>query len=236
MPTDPIQPFLFRHPVSAGTHLLFCAWAIYATALLRRLCASDRLRRASVTVFGASVVLLYASSGLYHAIPAGHPDLIHLFLRLDLASIHLLIAGTCTPVFAILLRGLMRLLLLVLNWALAEAAVALFLPRLSSSPPLALYVVQAACAFIPAVVLARSVGSRGMALLIGGTLVYLFGTICDLRRWPVLVPGAIGPHEVLHVCDMIGTSCPLGFTLLVLFTTVRENPRAAGPDNLVRNL
>src|SRR5262245_26374325 len=119
MPSDSIQPFLFRHPVSAGAHLLFCVWAIYATSLLRRLCGPHRLRRASVTVFGLSAIVLYAVSGLYHAIPSSQPELIALFLRLDLGSIHLLIAGTCTPVFVILMQGRARLVLLALTWVLA---------------------------------------------------------------------------------------------------------------------
>ena len=58
MPPDPIHPYLFRNPVSAGTHLLFCAWAVFVTGVLRRLVRFDAARLASVTLFGFSVVLL----------------------------------------------------------------------------------------------------------------------------------------------------------------------------------
>jgi hypothetical protein len=43
MPFDPIYPFFLRHRVSAGTHLLYRAWAMWATALFRRLSAADHL-------------------------------------------------------------------------------------------------------------------------------------------------------------------------------------------------
>ena len=79
MPGDLILPFGFRHPVSAVTHLLFCSWAIYATALFRRLNSGDRTRRIGATIFGASMVLLYEASGLHHAIPATHPRYIAIF-------------------------------------------------------------------------------------------------------------------------------------------------------------
>jgi hypothetical protein len=69
MAGEPIQPLFFRHPVSAGTHLVYCLWAVYATVLMVRL-ARGRGRRAAVAVFGVSLVLLYAASAAYHAVPA----------------------------------------------------------------------------------------------------------------------------------------------------------------------
>jgi hypothetical protein len=34
---------------------------------------------------------------------------------------------------------------------------------------------------------------------------YLGGAAVEVAKWPVLVPGWVGPHEVLHVADMAGT-------------------------------
>src|SRR5262245_1252216 len=98
MPGSAIEPFVFRHPVSALSHLLWCLWAVYAAALLWRL-ARPECRR-SLAVFGAGMALLYAASGVYHSIPADYPRLVTTFRRFDLAAIHLLIAATCTPLFA----------------------------------------------------------------------------------------------------------------------------------------
>jgi hemolysin III len=43
--------------------------------------------------------------------------------------------------------------------------------------------------------------------------VYGFGGLCEAVRWPVLWPGVIGPHEVLHLCDMGGSTAHVVFVL-----------------------
>jgi hemolysin III len=208
MSSDPIQPWLVRNPVSASTHLLFFVWAIFATALLRRLCGRDRLRRDSVTIFGLSVMFLYGASGVYHSISPRHPRLLDFFLRLDLSAIHVLIAGTCTPIFAVLLTGRLRLLLLGLLWTITTACVAArwLLPHFPATLTIRLYAITAAIGFLPAVPLLRTVGLRGMAWLVGGALAYLTGACCEALRWPTLLPGVVSHHEILHLCDMIGTA------------------------------
>ena len=53
------------------------------------------LRVASCVVFGATLVLLYAASTMYHALPSERAK--HVFRVLDHSAIFLLIAGTYTP-------------------------------------------------------------------------------------------------------------------------------------------
>jgi predicted membrane channel-forming protein YqfA (hemolysin III family) len=36
-------------------------------------------------------------------------------------------------------------------------------------------------------------------------VLYTAGALCDWARWPVLLPGVVGSHEMLHVFDMGGT-------------------------------
>src|SRR5262245_40924074 len=86
MSPGPIHPLLFRHPVSAASHLLFALWAGYATAVLLRLARADAPRRRGVAAFGLSAVFLYAASGLYHAVPADLPELVALLALLDLLT------------------------------------------------------------------------------------------------------------------------------------------------------
>lgn len=35
--------------------------------------------------------------------------------------------------------------------------------------------------------------------------IYLCGATCEVAKWPVIVPGWVGPHEVLHLTDIGGT-------------------------------
>jgi len=89
------------------------------------------------SVFSATMVLLYLTSTLYHALPA--PKVKRVFRMLDHAAIFLLIAGTYTPFTLGVLSGGWGWTLLGLVWSLAIAGVLLEtignlkFPRLSLS-------------------------------------------------------------------------------------------------------
>lgn len=207
MGRDEIVSFIFRNPVSASTHLLWCALAIYITGLLWRLSRGDRLRQLSTGTFGLSMVLLYGASGAYHAIPRGDPWLIECFRKLDHSAIYVLIAGTYTPVFAVLLRGWLRTVLLALVWSLAGVGIAAkwLLPWPPYGLTVALYIVMGWIGLLPVWQLIRAVGLRGMFWGLLGGIFYTMGGVCDAASWPILLPGVIGYHEVLHLLDMGGT-------------------------------
>src|SRR3954447_5044679 len=106
MTDPPIQPFLFRDPVSSVTHLAMAVFAVYVTLLFRRLTQHDTAKRRSLTVFGVSMIVLYAASGTYHAVnlPTTTP-VVDFLRRLDHSAIYGLIAGTFTPVLTVVLAG-----------------------------------------------------------------------------------------------------------------------------------
>jgi hemolysin III len=226
MPPDAIHPFVFRHPVCAVTHLLFAAWALYAAALMRRL-TCDPARRTAVTAFGVSLVLLYASSGVYHAAPADRPRLVEFFRLLDLGLIHLLIAGTATAAL-VLLPAPTRRHMLALVWLVAAAGVLSkwLLPLPAYQLTVALYAAAAALALLPLRAIGRAVGWRGLAWLLGGAFAYGVGGACEAARGPVLWPGVVGPHEVLHLCDMVGSTTHVLFVLRFVTPSV---PSSATP-------
>jgi hemolysin III len=63
----------------------------------------DALRLASISVYGATLIVLYISSTIYHiSLNPGVKKVFHVF---DHASIYLLIAGTYTPFCLVILRG-----------------------------------------------------------------------------------------------------------------------------------
>jgi hemolysin III len=212
---EEIQAFFLRHPVSSATHLLWSLWGIYAAAILWRLSRGDRLRQLAVGCFGLSLVLLYAASGAYHAVPASAPQTIAWLKGLDHSLIYVLIAGTYTPVFAVLLTGLWRVSLLVLVWALAAAGIAChwLLPLPPYAVTVGLYLAIGWLGVVPIVPLVRAIGLRGMAVGISGGLLYTVGALCDAVRWPVLYPGIVGSHELFHLFDMGGTGVHVWFIL-----------------------
>src|SRR5262245_52869810 len=212
MPDDPIHPFLLRHPVSAGLHLLYALWALYALALMLRLTRPDR--RAAVACFGVSLVLLYLASGLYHAVPASEPRLVDLLRLLDLSMIHVLIAGTCTAAFT-LLRKALRKVILTLVWLVAALGVLSkwLLPLPPTHLTIALSAAAAVLGMLPLPAISRAAGWRGAAWLVGGAFAYAAGATCEALQRPVAWPGVVGPHEILHVGDVIGSTMHVAFVL-----------------------
>jgi hemolysin III len=201
--------FPLRDPVSALTHLSAGLVAAYAALLLWRLAGGDRTKRLSLACFGTCMVLLYAVSGTYHAIPLPKTShTVEVFRRLDHSAIYLLIAGTYTPVFAVLLRGRLRAGLLAVVWLLAAAGVVAkwLLPIAADGLTIGLYLGLGWLVVVPLPALVRAVGVRGMAWGAAGGLCYTAGALFELARWPVLIPGLVGWHEILHVWVMAGTA------------------------------
>lgn len=75
------------------------------------------------SVFGATMVLVYLSSTLYHSI--SHERTKHVFRLLDHSAVFLLIAGTYTPFALGILRGPWGWTLLAIVWLLAAIGIAM---------------------------------------------------------------------------------------------------------------
>ena len=78
---------------------------------------SDAWSIVGVSIFGATLILLYMSSTLYHAFSNGRIK--QIFKTLDQSFIYLLIAGTYTPVLLITLRTTLGWTIFGLVWAMA---------------------------------------------------------------------------------------------------------------------
>lgn len=82
---------------------------------------SDAWKIVSFSIYGASMIMLYLASTLYHAFP--QPNVKRFFRILDHSSIFLLIAGTYTPVTQGHMRGGWGWTLFGIIWALAIVGV-----------------------------------------------------------------------------------------------------------------
>jgi hemolysin III len=206
MATTIVPGWGLRQPVSAGTHFLAFLCALWLTALLWRLARGNRRRQLSLACFGVTMALLYGASSAYHGV-RGPDSLIPYLRRLDYSAIYLLIAGTYTPVLAVLLRGRLRVALLALVWTIAAVGIACkwLLPVGPYWLSVGLYIGMGWLVVIPLRSLVRAVGLRAMGVALVGGLFYTVAGVLDAVAWPMLYPGVVGPHEVVHVLDMGGT-------------------------------
>ncbi|WP_396201929.1 hemolysin III family protein [Gemmatimonas sp.] len=169
------------------------------------LAALDRGERATVigaSVFGATLIALYAASTLYHAIP--HPTLKQKLRVVDHAAIYLLIAGTYTPFTLGVLRGTWGWTLFGIVWTLAALGVlfkVVFGSGAMAKVSTAIYVAMGWVIILAIKPLMASMEHAGLMLLVAGGLCYTGGVIfyVDRRRtWT---------HPVWHLCVMGGSIC-----------------------------
>lgn len=198
-----------RDPVSSLSHLLTAVWAVFATFVLVRLTPPERSRRLAVIVFGVSMVLLYLASGTFHGLYYSTPEQRRFFQKLDQSAIFLLIAGTNTPCFAILLGGRRGRVFLWGMWGLAAFGIACLwlLPKAPHWVVVSIYLGVGWLGIVPVARYYRAVGPRAMNWVWAGAGFYCLGAICELTEWPTIMlwPVRIGFHEVLHFCDSAGT-------------------------------
>lgn len=89
-------------------------------------CAPEEYKSRCVvgfTIFGASLVVLYLFSTLYHALPLGAKRVFGIF---DHCSIYILIAGTYTAYCLTVLRGALGWSIFGLIWGLAVVGIVLY--------------------------------------------------------------------------------------------------------------
>jgi hemolysin III len=77
----------------------------------------------ATAIYLSTMVMLYATSAVYHGLPAGRIK--RLFMKLDYCAIYLFIAGSYTPFALGVLSGHGGTALLVVIWTLAAAGIAL---------------------------------------------------------------------------------------------------------------
>ncbi|MCM2258154.1 MAG: hemolysin III family protein [Vicinamibacteria bacterium] len=153
------------------------------------------------SVFAASVVLLYAGSTLYHALPAGRAK--SAFRVLDHCAIYLLIAGTYTPFALGPLRDLWGGTLIGVVWTFAAVGVVFEIvdrrrhPRLS----LVLYLAMGWLAVGAIRPLWLSLAPAGFFWLIAGGLAYTVGARFYAHK---SLPYG---HFVWHLFVLTGTAC-----------------------------
>jgi channel protein (hemolysin III family) len=198
----------FSDPVSSLTHLGGAAVFAWLGFSLVRRGRGDLRRTASLGVFAFSCVLLLSISGTYHLLAPGG-EARDVLLRLDHAAIFVLIAGSFTPIHAILFRGAWRWGMLAGIWTVAIAALTLKTIYFDSVPQwlgLAMYLAFGWLGVLSWVALARRFGIRYVMPVLLGALAYTLGALADFLQWPTLVPGVVGPHELFHVAVLAGIS------------------------------
>jgi hemolysin III len=129
------------------------------------------------SVFAATLVALYLTSTLYHALPSGPTK--QLFMKLDHCAIYLFIAGSYTPFALVALDDTWSWLLFGLVWAFAFFGVALKAFDRLSHPWIStgLYLVMGWLVLFAAIPLVERVPQLGITFLVAGGIAYTVGVV-----------------------------------------------------------
>jgi len=195
-----------KEPFNTWSHATGVLLGVPGLVALLLLADGDPKRTAAFAVYGASVIVLYLASSLYHGLHLS-PEWEERFRRFDHIAIFLLIAGSYTPVCLIALDGTLGWSVFAAMWLIAVAGILLkmFTPFLPAWATAAIYLGMGwfgAVAFLP---LTEVVPADGIAWLVGCGLAYTIGGIIYAHERPDPWPRVFGHHEIFHIFVLGGT-------------------------------
>ena len=153
----------------------------------------------SAAIFGATIILMYSASALYHSIPL--PRAKQILRVIDHSSIYLLIAGTYTPFALVTLHGTWGWHMFTAVWGLALAGVIfkVYFTGRFEKLSLAIYLAMGWCAILVVTPLMGALEIGGLVLLLAGGLAYTGGVafyLLERMRYH---------HAIWHLFVLAGT-------------------------------
>lgn len=198
---------------NAITHGIGAALAIAALVLLIVFSAMKGTvwHVVSFSIFGATLVILYLESTLYHSLT--NKKVKRLFRKFDHMSIFLLIAGTYTPFCLTILRGTMGWIMFAIVWGSTIVGIVLkaFLTGKKDKLSTILYVVMGWLIVIAIKTMYLSMTFSGFLFLVIGGLLYTVGAL--FYSWDKLRYN----HGVWHMFVIGGSVCHFFSVMSLLY-------------------
>ena len=198
------------HGIGAGL-----AVAALSVLVMHAYYFGDAWRIASFTVYGVSLICVFLSSTLYHAMQ--HPPTKRVFRILDHAAIFLLIAGTYTPFTLVTLRGAFGWTMFAVVWVLAVAGIVLKVAYLNRLQKIGhwMYLGMGWLGVVAFYPLVQVLPWPGIVWLVAGGLLYSIGVIFYVgHRFNYT-------HFVWHLFVMAGALCH--FLAILFYVTPISN-------------
>jgi hemolysin III len=153
------------------------------------------------SIFGATMIILYLASTLYHAFPQSRTK--RVFNILDHAAIFLLIAGTYTPFTLGVLRGAWGWSLFGILWAIAIFGVVIksVFGATSGKLSTSLYLIMGWIAIVAIKPFWENIPATGLLWLLAGGLMYSVGVLFFIAK------NLRYTHFLWHLFVMAGTAC-----------------------------
>lgn len=207
-----------QHPVRTLIGIVATAMSIVGAVFLvcRAVMEGSTWHVVSFSIYGTSLVALWAVSTIYHSLNvsrAAHRTL----EQIDHAMIYFLIAGTYTPLCLVVLRGGWGWSLFGVNWALAIAGIVLKLTFRTPRPWLVAFLFGSYLLMGWLIVIAWSplvlaISGGGIFWLLAGGLFFTLGTVV-LNMKGLQSNETFGAHEIWHLFVLAGSASHFWFML-----------------------
>ena len=187
------------------SHLVGACFALLGAALLisQASVEGDPWKIVGMSVYGASLVMLFSTSSLHHGLDST-PKVNETLRTLDYVSVFLLIAGTVTPLTLVLVRNTFGWTVLGAVWTIAILGIVLRsvwrkIPKYITNT---LYITLGwiTVALIGAGI---SLPLGALSLMAAGGLVYSAGFVIFVIERPNIRPGIFGFHELWHLLVLV---------------------------------
>ncbi len=201
-----------KEPGSAITHFIGMLMAIFAAVplLIKAAHEPSRIYIVSLTIYAASLILLYAASTTYHTFDIS-AKVNTILKKIDHMMISVLIAGSYTPVCLIVLKGKTGIILLSIVWAIAIAGILIkafwvYCPKWVSS---VLYIGMGWTCVLAFTQILNNMSPAAFGWLLAGGIIYTVGGVIYALKLPLFnnKHKNFGSHEIFHLFVMGGSAC-----------------------------
>ncbi|MGI9605934.1 MAG: PAQR family membrane homeostasis protein TrhA [Acidimicrobiales bacterium] len=180
--------------------------------------ADSALARFTAVLYGLGTVGLYLVSAAAHY-KIWEPARLHMLFQLDHSMIMLFIVASTAPIALVAMGGGWGTVLF--SGMVIAVLLGLMMVWLPFHPPRgfmnALFISIGWWPVLFVVLLARSLGAGGMALLLGGGLIFTVGAVIVGSQRPDPNPRVFGYHEIWHVLVILGNA--VHFALMWVIVT-----------------
>lgn len=201
-----------KDPGSAITHFIGMLMAIFAAVplLIKAAHEPGHLYLTALTIYAASLILLYAASTTYHTVDISE-KVNTILKKIDHMMISVLIAGTYTPICLLVLDRKTGIPLLLLVWGIAIAGILIkafwvYCPKWFSS---VLYIGMGWTCVLAFTQILDTLSPAAFGWLLAGGIIYTIGGVIYALKLPIFNNRHknFGSHEIFHLFVMAGSAC-----------------------------
>jgi hemolysin III len=197
-----------KNPLAGFLHLIGAALMIPGMIVLIIIGDGSAWKVVSFSIYGASFILLFTFSVLYHWLPQSAGGKYQIFRKLDHLAIYLAIAGTYTPFCFITLHGPLGWKLSWIIWGMAAvgiAAQAIYINVWRWLTTL-IYIIMGWMILLAFKPLMHVMPAEGIYLLVAGGIIYSVGGVMYTLRKPNF-HSKFGFHELWHTMVLLAAAC-----------------------------